>query len=79
MCKCTCVKVRVCMPEELVEAVRDLAGAGGFSQYVTDAVDRRHRHDLLGELIDELVAEHGPLDEELVRQATREWPDYEAE
>jgi len=57
MCTCTCVKVRVSMPEDLIDAVRDLVGANEFSQYVTEAVDRRHRHDLLGELIE--VTERG--------------------
>lgn len=75
MCKCACVKVSVQMPEELVVAVRTLVGTGGFSEYVTEAVDRRYRHDLLGEWIEEFEAEHGPIDEELVRQAAKEWPD----
>src|SRR5215469_12941476 len=73
MCRCTCVKVSVQMPEELVAAVRTMAGASGFSEYVTEAVDRRHRHDLLGELIAELEAEYGPLDEAQVLRAARMW------
>ena len=44
-------KVSVSMPEELAEAVRARTGAGGFSRYVTEAVDREIRHDLLDELI----------------------------
>lgn len=68
-------KVSVSMPEELTEAVRAKAGAGGFSRYVTEAVSREIRHDLLGELLDELEAEYGPVPEELVEQARREWPD----
>jgi hypothetical protein len=79
MCKCTCIKVRVSMPEELVSSVKALAGASGFSQYVADAVEDRHRHDLLGELLDEFVAEHGPLDEDLVREAAKAWKDDEPE
>jgi hypothetical protein len=65
------------MPEELITAVRTLVGASGFSEYVTDAVERRHGHDLLGELIDELEAEHGPLDEVQVRRATMLWTDLD--
>src|SRR5215472_15330430 len=72
-------KVSVSMPEELADAVRARTGAGGFSRYVTDAVDREFRHDLLGELIQELEAEHGPVPEHLLEEARREWPDYEAE
>ncbi len=72
-------KVSVSMPEELAEAVRARTGAGGFSRYVTEAVEREFRHDLLGELIEELEAEYGPVPQELLDEASREWPDYEAE
>jgi hypothetical protein len=70
-------KVSVSMPEELADAVRARTGAGGFSRYVTEAVDREIRHDLLGELIDELEAEYGPVPQELLDEARREWPDFE--
>lgn len=72
-------KVSVSMPEELTEAVRARTGAGGFSRYVTDAVQEQVRLDLLDDLAAEFEAEYGPLDEELVEQAMREWPDYEDE
>jgi hypothetical protein len=70
-------KVSVSMPEELTEAVRARTGTGGFSRYVTAAVSREIRHDLLGELLDELDVEYGPVPEELIEQAGREWPDYD--
>jgi hypothetical protein len=70
-------KVSVSMPEELADAVRARTGAGGFSRYVTEAVSREIRHDLLGELLDELDAEYGPVPEELIEQARRQWPDYD--
>src|SRR5260221_3898529 len=69
-------KVSVSMPEELAEAVRARTGAGGFSRYVTEAVDREIRHDLLGELVDELEAEYGPVPQELLDEARRGWADY---
>lgn len=72
-------KVSVSMPEELADAVRARTGAGGFSRYVTEAVDREIRHDLLGELIDELEAQYGPVPQELLEEARREWPDFEEE
>ena len=72
-------KVSVSMPEELADAVRTRTGSGGFSRYVSEAVEREFRHDLLGELIEELEAEHGPVPEHLLEEARREWPDYEAE
>jgi hypothetical protein len=72
-------KVSVSMPEELTEAVRARTGAGGFSRYVTDAVQEQIRLDLLDDLIAEFEAEYGPVPEELVEEAMREWPDYEDE
>jgi hypothetical protein len=72
-------KVSVSMPEELAEAVRARTGAGGFSRYVTDAVEREIRHDLLGELVDEFEAKYGPIPQELLDEAEREWPDFEEE
>jgi hypothetical protein len=72
-------KVSVSMPEELAEAVRARTGAGGFSGYVTDAVQEKIRLDLLGELSAELEAEYGPIPEEIRKQTRREWPDYEEE
>ncbi len=70
-------KVSVSMPEELAEAVRSRTGAGGFSRYVSEAVEREIRHDLLGDLIDELEAEYGPVPPEIREQTRREWPDFE--
>jgi hypothetical protein len=70
-------KVSVSMPEELTEAVRARTGAGGFSRYVTDAVQERIRQNLLDDLAADLEARYGPVDEEGVREAMREWPDYQ--
>jgi hypothetical protein len=72
-------KVSVSMPEELADAVRARTGAGGFSRYVTDAVQEQVRLDLLDDLVAEFEAEYGPIPEEVVREAMREWPDYEDE
>jgi hypothetical protein len=46
---------------------------------VSDAVEREIRHDMLGELIEELEAEYGPVPPEVREQTRREWPDYEEE
>jgi predicted DNA binding CopG/RHH family protein len=72
-------KVSVSMPEELAEAVRARAGAGGFSRYVSEVVEREIRHERLGQLLDELEAEHGPVPPEIQEQARRMWPNYEAD
>lgn len=69
-------KVSVSMPSELTETVRSRAGSGGFSRYVTEALQERIRLDLLDDLSAELQAEYGPVDPQLVRQAMTEWPDF---
>jgi hypothetical protein len=70
-------KVSVSMPEELADAVRARTGAGGFSRYVSEVVEREIRHERLGGLLDELEAEYGPVPPEIREQTRREWPDYE--
>src|ERR1700728_1100119 len=70
-------KVSVSMPEDLATAVRERTGPGGFSRYVTEAVERRFRHDRLGDLLDELEAEYGPVSPELLEWAQRQWPDHD--
>lgn len=72
-------KVSVSMPEDLTAAVRQRVGAGAFSRYVAEATTERLRLELLGEYLDELDARHGPVPQELLDQARREWPDFEAE
>lgn len=59
-------KYTVTLPEELAEQIRREVGAGGFSAYVTKAIERQHEQDLLGELVNRLEEEHGAVtDEEL--------------
>lgn len=72
-------KVSVSMPEDLTSAVRERVGAGAFSRYVTEATSERLRLEMLGEYLDELDAKYGPVPQELLDQARREWPDYEGE
>jgi hypothetical protein len=68
-------KVSVSMPEDLATAIRERIGPGGFSRYVTEAVERQFRHDRLGDLLDELDTEFGPLSPEILEWAERQWPD----
>ena len=72
-------KVSVSMPSALVDLVRSRAGQGEFSRYVTGAVQERVRLDLLADLSAELAAQYGPVDEDQVEQAMREWPDFPEE
>jgi hypothetical protein len=69
-------KVSVSMPTELADMVRARTGAGGFSRYVTEAVQKRVKHDLLGDLLDELEGEYGPVPAEVREQTRQMWPDH---
>jgi hypothetical protein len=71
-------KVSVSMPADLTAAVRHRAGAGGFSRYVTEAVQGRVKHDLLGDLLTELEAEHGQVPSSIRDETRRMWPGSEA-
>jgi hypothetical protein len=72
-------KVSVSMPEELAEAVRARTGSGGFSRYVTDAVQEQVKQDLLDDLAAELESEFGPVPDEIRQQTRRTWPNYSDE
>jgi Arc/MetJ-type ribon-helix-helix transcriptional regulator len=56
-------KYTVTLPEELAEEIRREVGPGGFSAYVTQAIERQHERDRLGELVDGLEREHGSVTE----------------
>jgi Arc/MetJ-type ribon-helix-helix transcriptional regulator len=68
-------KVSVSLPSELIQAIRARIGAGGFSRYVADAVQERFHHDQLGDLLDELEADHVRVPDEIREQTRRLWPD----
>lgn len=54
-------KYTVTLPEELAEEIRKEVGPGAFSAYVTRAIERQREHDRLGELVERLEAEFGPV------------------
>lgn len=52
-------------------------GPGAFSAYVTRAIGRQREHDRLGELVDRLLNEGGPLSEAEEATADEEMRDIE--
>ncbi|HWC24636.1 MAG TPA: CopG family transcriptional regulator [Flexivirga sp.] len=56
-------KHSVTMPAETSQAVRSRVGARGFSAYVAEAVARQLERDALDDLLAEMTAQHGPVDE----------------
>ncbi|MBA4864880.1 hypothetical protein H1V43_26725 [Streptomyces sp. PSKA54] len=65
-------KYTVTLPEELAEEIRSEVGPGGFSAYVTRAIERQRERDRLGELVAWMQEEGGPLTEEEMAQAEAE-------
>ncbi|MFJ5301057.1 hypothetical protein [Streptomyces sp. NPDC088350] len=71
-------KYTVTLPEELAEEIRREVGSGGFSAYVTKAIERQHERDRLGELVAWMQEESGgPLTPEELAAAEAELSDVE--
>ena len=61
-------KYTVTLPEELAEEIRAEVGSGGFSRYVTQAIERQRERDHLHQFVGWWEGEHGDVtDEELAR------------
>ncbi|MFF6876926.1 hypothetical protein ACFY9S_16615 [Streptomyces sp. NPDC012474] len=70
-------KYTVTLPEELAEEIRHEVGSGGFSAYVTRAIERQREQDRLGELVTWLEDEHGPVTEDELASAEAERREFE--
>lgn len=67
-------KVSVSMRSELAQSVRDLAGPGQFSSYVSDAVERKLALDRLAAYVAEVEEDLGrPISDELMAEAAAAW------
>jgi hypothetical protein len=67
-------KVSLTLEEELVSQARAAVGSRGLSRYVNRALRHQLQSDRLGELLDELERQHGPIDPEAIEEARRAWP-----
>ncbi len=65
-------KYTVTLPEELAEAIRTEVGPGGFSRYVTQAVERQHERDRLHEYVEWWESEYGAITDEELAEAEAE-------
>jgi hypothetical protein len=57
----TSKRYTISLPEELAEAVRTYAGPGGFSAYVTAALEQRLAMDKLREIIADFATDNDEL------------------
>jgi len=67
-------KLSITMPRKLASAARRRAGRRGLSSFVTRAVARELEREALGEFLDELDAELGPVPDAEMKRARRAWP-----
>jgi hypothetical protein len=67
-------KLSATVPKGLAAQIRERAGHGNVSSYVTQALLRQLEHDRLGDLVAELEQIHGPVSDDEVAAARAEWP-----
>jgi hypothetical protein len=67
-------KLSATVPRGLAAQIRERAGRGNVSAYVTQALLRQLEHDRLGDLVAELEQIHGPAGDDEVAAARAEWP-----
>jgi Arc/MetJ-type ribon-helix-helix transcriptional regulator len=70
-------KYTVTLPEELAEAIRAEVGPGGFSRYVTQAIERRREQERLREAVDWWESEYGEITEAELAEVEAEHRDLE--
>jgi len=71
----TVAKVSLSLEPELVAEARELAGRGGLSALVNDALRVRLQHLRVTRLLDEMDAEYGPVPAEVKEEVARRWPE----
>lgn len=67
-------KLSATVPKGLYAQIRERAGRGNVSAYVTQALLRQLEHDRLGDLVAELAEVHGPVSDDEIAAARAEWP-----
>jgi hypothetical protein len=67
-------KLSATVPKGLAAEVRERAGRGNVSAYVTNALLLQLEHDRLGDLVAELEQVHGLVSDEELAAARSEWP-----
>jgi Arc/MetJ-type ribon-helix-helix transcriptional regulator len=65
-------KYTVTLPEELAEEIRSEVGPGGFSRYVTQAVERQRERERLRAAVDWWETEYGQITQEELAEAEAE-------
>ena len=64
------MKLSISLPAELAEELRKQAGPGRVSSFIEQAVARRLENMSLGQVLDEMDQEFGPVPEDGIRAAS---------
>jgi hypothetical protein len=67
-------KVSLSLDPDVVAEARELAGRGGLSALVNDALRVRLQHLRVARLLDEMDTEYGPVPDAVMEEVRREWP-----
>ena len=67
------LKKSVAFDEKVGREALEVAGEGGFSRFVNDAVAQRLQQIRIKTLLAEMDAEFGPVPEEIRREVAAEW------
>ncbi|HEY8740319.1 MAG TPA: hypothetical protein VIN56_06980 [Candidatus Dormibacteraeota bacterium] len=67
------VKLSISLPAELAEELRKQAGPGRVSSFIEQAIARRLENMSLGQILDEMDQEFGPVPEDKIRAAARQF------
>jgi len=67
-------KWSVSIDDELASRVEEHVGGRGLSGFVARAVEHELERDALGEYLDELDAEFGPVEASLIEEIDSLWP-----
>ncbi|MEV0620417.1 hypothetical protein AB0I81_44345 [Nonomuraea sp. NPDC050404] len=69
------VKKAITMPEELAAEIDARVGRGEFSAFMAGAAQHWLALMKTGEIVDDYERRHGPISEESLEQARRQWRD----
>ena len=67
-------KVSMSLDADVLAQARERVGGRGVSAYVNEAVRRQLRRDALADLLAEMQAANGPVDDRLIEEVRRQWP-----
>ena len=66
-------KLSISLPRELAGALRRRVGARGVSSFAARALKHELERELLGDYLQELDRDLGPIPEDLLREARAAW------